>query len=457
LAKHKQIGHADMRGDKGIAFVHRIVSDMGFVWNALHLEAGIDGIIEIRDAVTAEVTNCIIQVQSKAGPSYFKAETDTSFEFLCDERDLDYWMRGNAPVVLVVSRPDEHEAYWVSIKEYFRDPKRRKSRKIQFSKSADRFDVACRERLAALALPVDSGHYLAALPQPDTLICNLLPVAEYPKRLFRATTKLRYPSQVWERLNEASDQAKPEWLLHDGFLYAFHDLTFSPWNKVCLDSTTQNLATSTFAFAEDGKQKYVFVRMLGACLREILGQQGVRFSKDRWHYFFRSTPDFTEKKVGGLSVFKGYQSKTTPDRIAYYRHRAAELDFVRFDGQWFLQITPTYHFTQDGWKLSRYFDERLSGIKQLERQNKTHLRQLRMWEEVLRQTHISVGPEKPKQRSLFEEEIASFPPPSPYTLLSFDPLVAFDVDWNVPESAWLPQPTDDSDADDAPRQRRLFE
>lgn len=446
-----------MRGDKGVALIHHTVSEMGFVWNALHLEAGIDGIIEIRDAVTAEVTNCIIQVQSKAGSSYFKAETETGFEFLCDERDLDYWMRGNAPVVLVVSRPEKNEAYWTSVKDYFRDPKRRKSRKIQFSKSADRFDVSCRERLAALALPVDSGHYLTSLPQPDTLICNLLPVADYPNRLFRAKTKLRYPSQVWEQLNGGSERAKPEWLLHDGYLYAFHDLTFPPWTKFCLDSTIRNLATSDFAYSEDTNQKYVFVRMLGVCLREILGRQGVRFSKDRKHYFFRSTLDFAEKKVGGLAVFKGYQSKTTPDRIAYYRHRAAELDFVRFDGQWFLQVTPTYHFTQNGWKLSRYFDERLSGIKQLERQNKTHLRQLRMWEEVLRQTHLYVAPEKPKQRSLFEEDAATSPPPIPYTLLSFDPLAEFDVDWNVPESAWLPQPADDSDADEAQGQRRLFE
>jgi hypothetical protein len=29
-----------MRGDKGIALIHRIVNDMGFVWNAFHLEVG---------------------------------------------------------------------------------------------------------------------------------------------------------------------------------------------------------------------------------------------------------------------------------------------------------------------------------------------------------------------------------------------------------------------------------
>jgi len=457
LAKHKQIGHADMRGDKGIALIHRIVNDMGFVWNALHLEAGIDGIIEIRDAVTAEVSNFIIQVQSKAGGSYFKAETDTAFEFLCDERDLDYWLRGNAPVVLVVSRPEQDEAYWVSIKDYFHDPKLRKARKIVFSKDCDRFELACRDRLAALALPADSGHYLTALPQSDTLVSNLLPVADYPKRLFRAATKLRFPTQVWEHLNETRDQAKPEWFLHNGFIYAFHDLTFAPWTKVCISSTTENLAANDFAFSDDPNWRYVFVRMIRACLEQILYRQGVRFSKDRRHHFFRSTPDLTERKVGGLSVFKAYPSKTTPDRIAYYRHRAAELSLIRFGEKWYVEITPTYHFTQDGWKLSRYFDERLTGIKQLERQNKTHLRQVRLWEEVLCQTHLVPSPPKPRQRSLFDDKVESEAPITPYSLLSFDPLVSFEVDWGVPESAWLPQPSGEEDQDGTSDQRSLFD
>jgi hypothetical protein len=286
LATRKQIGHADMRGDKGIALIHRAVNDMGFVWNALHFEAGIDGIIEIRDAVTAEVSNCIIQVQSKAGPSYFKAETDSTFEFICDERDLDYWLRGNAPVVLIVSRPDANEAYWVSVKEYFRDPNRRKTRKVTFDKNRDRFDAGCRERLAALAMPATSGLYLTALPRQEALTSNLLPVHDYPKRLFRASTRLRFPGQVWERLREQTQSPNPEWYLHDGFIYAFHDLTFAPWPSVCLSTTTENLATNDWALSDDRARRYVFVRMLRSCLNELLYRQGIRFSKDKEHYYF---------------------------------------------------------------------------------------------------------------------------------------------------------------------------
>ena len=103
MARRKKISRSDIIGDKGIALIHRLVLDMGFVWNPTGLEAGIDGYIEIRDEATGEVTNCILQVQSKATAAPFAAETDTGFHFVCDERDLDYWLGGNAPVILIVS------------------------------------------------------------------------------------------------------------------------------------------------------------------------------------------------------------------------------------------------------------------------------------------------------------------------------------------------------------------
>jgi hypothetical protein len=454
LAKHKQIGHSDIRGDAGIALIHRIVNKMGFVWNPMGLEAGIDGIIEIRDVVTGDVSNCIIQVQSKAGSSHFRAETEGAFEFLCDERDLDYWMRGNAPVVLVVSRPDQDEAYWVSIKDYFRDPILRKSRKVTFSKSRDFFDIACRDRLAKLGLPADSGHYLSALPATDTLVSNLLPLLDYPKRLFRATTRLRDPAVVWKRLNLTPESAKPEWFLHDGCIYAFHDLTFPPWTKVCISSSAENLATDNFAFAEDSNGRYVFVRMMGRCLDQVLYRQGIRWCKENEHYYFRATQELGERKVGGLSVFKPYESKTTPGRIAYYRHRAAELRLTRFDGQWFIQITPTYRFTRDGRNPSRFSEGRLRVIKQIERQNKTHLRQVKLWEEVLRQIHLTNPPPISRQLPLFGDEPEIETAIQPYPMLSFDSLLSFSVDWSVPESAWLPQP---DDSDESRDQITLFE
>jgi hypothetical protein len=56
------------------------------------MDAGIDGTIEIRDPGTGEMKNCSIRVQGKATDKDFAADTNTSFEFSCDERDIEYWL-----------------------------------------------------------------------------------------------------------------------------------------------------------------------------------------------------------------------------------------------------------------------------------------------------------------------------------------------------------------------------
>src|SRR5437773_2098567 len=158
----KTITDNQITGERGIALIHARVAAMGFVWYPSGgTEAGIDGTIELRDGRTGAVTNQIVQVQSRATAGRFTAETDESFEYLCEERELDYWLGGNAPVILVRSRPETDEAYWVPLKEYFADPSRRASRRIRFDKERDRFDVSCRDRLVRLAAPPDSGIYIA--------------------------------------------------------------------------------------------------------------------------------------------------------------------------------------------------------------------------------------------------------------------------------------------------------
>jgi hypothetical protein len=89
---------------------------MRYAWRPILIfDLGIDGEIEICDPQTGEATNLILRVQVKATAQPFQRESSDSFEYFCDRRDLDYWLRGNAPVILIVCRPDTNEAYWVSV------------------------------------------------------------------------------------------------------------------------------------------------------------------------------------------------------------------------------------------------------------------------------------------------------------------------------------------------------
>jgi hypothetical protein len=87
-------------------------------------------------------------------------------------------------------------------------------------------------------------------------------------------------------------------------------------------------------------------------------------------------------------------------------------------------LTPTWYFTFDGVHRYRYFEERLKGIKKLEK-NAAILGQLVMWAELL-----AAEPE------LFEER---------YPFLRFGKLQEFSLDRGILDTAWLPKEDEDSD------------
>src|SRR6185436_5103391 len=84
-------------GQRGINVIERIVEDMGHLWTPTRpaSDAGTDGFIELCDH-EGRSTGQVVQVQSKATLGSLRNETATSFEFLCDERDLTCWLEGNA-------------------------------------------------------------------------------------------------------------------------------------------------------------------------------------------------------------------------------------------------------------------------------------------------------------------------------------------------------------------------
>lgn len=429
ITSSKKISHSDIIGELGVNLIEKRCLEMGFVWYATRLEAGIDGYIEIRGS-KGDVTNCIIQVQSKATERAFEAETASCFEFRCSDRDLNYWLAGNAPVVLVRSRPKTDEAYWVSLKEYFKDPARRKSGKIIFDKARDRFDASAKPELERLATRSDSGFYLGARPIREIVYSNLLRVASFPSTYHIASTEYRTRAELFAALRDFGRNVHGEWILNSRILTSFHDLSSFPWTNVCDRGTVEELETREWAQSDDPIRQREFVRLLNACLRDRLYRKGIRFSSENQYYYFRASQDLSDREYvyqsrehkATRTVFKGYPDRRDHMRMSYYRHAAFAGRFVRYGSEWYLQITPTYHFTWDGERLSRFAPDLLSGIKRLETNQAVH-GQVVMWAHLM------------TERSLFDT--------GPH-FLEFGSLVDFDLDAGLDDEAWLKR-EDDAD------------
>lgn len=420
---------------------------MGFVWNPSTLDAGIDGVIEIRDVETGAATNFIIQVQSKATVNYYQADTDSSFEYLCDERDLNYWMGGNAPVILVCSYLSTGLSYWVSIKEYFKDPHKLKSKKVVFNKNRDLFTADRRDDLIHLAAPVDSGIYLVPPPIKETLYSNLLPLRSYPAKIYSAETKYRKNWELWKALNELEDRKgiHKAWYLHDGKIYSFTNLNNPPWNNVCEKVTFFN--TSDWSLSHELEFKRNFVSLLKAHFetyayhRQLLH---IRNERVDLYYFMpimddEGLPKSMNKEYNrrgrksSQSICERYFRKSDKTKLSYFRHLAFEASFHRFDNIWHLEITPTYFFTHDGRKIHRYYESKLKGKKGLDRAE-TVFSETLFWSDVLT-----------KPEGLFDKSI-----------IEFGSLREFTLDKGIKDLIWL-EKEDEDKKDTAPYYKTLFE
>lgn|SRR5574341_537897 len=423
----KRITPQSITGQLGANLIEHIVLQMKYVWRPLLIfDVGVDGEIEICDPVTGEATNAIIKVQAKATTRPFQAETPESFEYPCEQRDLDYWLRGNAPVILIVCRPDADEAYWVSVKHYFRELSAQKTHKVHFNKLHDRFDVTCATDLKRLALPRDSGTYFAPLPKKELLYTNLLQVASYAPRIHIADTDYRSREDIWGKFNSLGVKVGPEWMLSNKRIMSFHNLEEPPFSSICDLGTHESFDSGEWADTTDKNQKRDFVQLLNLCLKERTRLLGLRFynNEERKYFYFSPTRDLRTRKVQYQSlqrqarreVFKKYTKKTDPTQRAYCRHSAFKGSFLRVGDEWYLEITPTYHFTRDGYTEDPYREDRLKGIKRLER-NPAVIGHLLMWADYLRRPI----------RSLFAQE---------YPFLSFGNLARLEIDTGLPDELW---------------------
>jgi hypothetical protein len=170
--------------------------------------------------------------------------------------------------------------------------------------------------------------------------------------------------------------------------------------------------------------------------------------------FFRATEDLTPRRIRGATgrqrlVFNPKPKKTAPDEISYCQHAALEWQFLYADGQWFCALTPTYHYTRDGYRDSLYLSQLLSGIKRLDR-NPAVYHQTGMWAAYL---HGEEGVLDPRE-----------------TILDYGALMTCIADRGIDDAAWLADPRKadagsedgedgdvDQDDEDAADEPRLFE
>jgi len=416
----KRLTDKQLLGEQGIALIGLTVARLGFVWRPTSVhDAGIDGEIEIRDPSSGAMSGLLMKVQSKA-VSAFDKDTETSFEYTVDKRDLEYWLEHNVPVILCVSRPAFQEVYWQPVRE---TNGLLRPRRFKFDKTKDRLDDSAAGKLIEYVRQGAPGARGFAQLKTERLLSNILPVRTLPERLYLAQTPFTSYKEVSEALK--GTDLTIEYSLRNKQILTVRDLTDPRYAFLCDRGTVEEFPVEQWAQSIDPDAQRDFVRLLNQCLRQMLRVSKARIRHVEGTYYFPSNEKNTSysfgyhagKKATTREVVKALINKREK-HVMGFRHSAIWAQFARYDGQWYLEITPTYRFTDPGGiNQSRLHPDWLTGIKRLEK-NGSIRGQLVMWEELL------VG-----ESDMFAQG---------YPFLGFARLLSFDIDRGVDDGAWAP-------------------
>ena len=170
----------------GETAVEKLVLGMGMIYESRgRLEAGIDGLIELRDPSTGVPLGKLLAVQVKAtAAGQYLRETAERFDYLLKPEDLAYWRQSNIPVIIVLWRQSDDTDYWKDVTDSISGNERR----LSFHKAADAFDKNCVDQLGGLTIDRDTpGVFVPPLNLGETAMLNMLRI-HIPEEMFVATS-----------------------------------------------------------------------------------------------------------------------------------------------------------------------------------------------------------------------------------------------------------------------------
>jgi Domain of unknown function (DUF4365) len=404
----KKITDSQVLGELGETAIKKLVLEMQFIYDPRgRLEAGTDGIIELRDPNSGAPLGKLLGVQVKATQrGQYIRETDRSFEYLLKPDDLKYWHGSNIPVIIVVWRQSDGSAYWKDVTDCVKGEERR----LKFDKDADVFDARCADRIGALTIDRRTpGVYLPPLNQGEEAIINLL--------------RIKLPDEMLKHHNTRFD-----WLIRKRRFVSFFDPRDCATRAIVDLDQVDAVDTKLFTLNDDLDDTNDVIDLLRRTVERQISVQLSYLRKDRLFHFratainksrsYRYVANVNETSAKVVSV---YANKKNPKGQGFVRHHAASFRFERLADEWFLIVDPTFYFTKDGFQPHRFPEALLAGKKRLER-NAAVRGQVMMWQHLLVESGKS-------EAGLFDTD-------KPEPILGFETLPLIQLPQAVPESSW---------------------
>jgi hypothetical protein len=420
-------------GELGEQLVKARVMQLGHVFEGRgRLETGIDGTIEFRDPQTKRMTGKMVAVQVKTTEkSRYDGETDSGFSYLMRQTDVEYWRSSSLPVILILHRRSDDTFFWKSVADCVPG----EERKLQFDKCTDRLDASSMDRLASLSVERGRlGTFVPPMRTGEKAHLNLMRIG-LPNEIYVADSPFSSGREAVPILLR-TEERRFDWVVRGRRFVSFRDPRDTGVESIVDVDTVEAVDTELIADSDDPDDELIMLELLRRTMVEQVSAD-LAFDHKSRIFYFRAIDRCQARRYDYRSlreptwamVVQVYMNKKKEGVVHSVRHHAFQPRFERIAGEWFLSISPTFVFTEDGFRPHRFAADLLAGKKRMDR-NGSIRGQVFMFRYLL--SGAKLGAESP----MFElfgvpTDVVSEP------LLRFEPIDAVEMDVAVPEGAWV--------------------
>lgn len=429
----KTVTDNQLNGEVGETVVKAKIGRLGHVFEPRgRLETGIDGTIDFRDPRTRHMTGAMVAVQVKTrAKGDYTAEDVASFEYLMRADDIEFWRRSSLPVVLILHRLSDDSFYWKDVTDCVPGEERR----LLFDKAIDRLDDGSIDRLAAIS--VKRGHLGTHVPpmrKGERAHLNLMRIA-MPDEIFVADSPFASGRDAVPELLR-TDERRFDWVIRGRRFVSFRDPRGTGLESIVDVDTVEAVDTELVAGSDDTDDELVMVELLRRTMERQVSNDLAFDGKSRT-FFFKALERNQARKYEYRSlreatsahVVQVYMNKKRKEAVHSVRHHAFRPRFERIGSEWFLSISPTFVFTEDGFRPHLFAADLLAGKKRMDR-NGSIRGQVFMFRFLL--SGAKLEDSNPSIDLFADTEL----PADPERILGFQPIDAIEMEVAVPEDAW---------------------
>jgi hypothetical protein len=281
------------------------------------------------------------------------------------------------------------------------------------------------EKLGSTGTPLEVIPALSKKAEPDiveeTLWFNLFPVVEIPDNIYVADTECRYPTEIYEVINNKENSKGqtpleiPSFLLEDKKIYSFSPFDETNPLRSCVDLSARRLfcedefsavsVIPTKEWFQDESKHQKLIKLLNFNLKDLCRKKGFHYDnrKDRYYkrYYGGRIPEITWKPYQKTSTRQLVYPRINENtgKLVYCEHFAGRLRFAFLGEGIYLIIEPIRVLTQDGVEpLDQRRNVHISTKKNFYYHNNNYLYDMKLWLHILAGTrekiHLGYGQDK---------------------------------------------------------------